>query len=400
MPFPAFICFNCHQINSKDNSMLTSRSNLLNAVCYMLIEEVTSVVSTFGYVPLQRYVRNSFSISIYLRKMRAKRRCLEKAIITNDKHQTKHGDPVNNSNRPLRDQAAINRKTAQKKKDELRRLKERIAFLEQQNESLNKNRLIAEDNYSKLLLRQGEDYSWAADLKSKGFPPVRKETNMDALMALVATALLALMNVLMAFTKPIKRLRVLCKVLFEQCVFGEEETRSVLTSVVRKYVRSEVFVPWKVLKAMDLAPKGSLNYQGLEILRGVEGLDKWEQGSLPARSTVQKQGRKMYEVGQQIIPIKAVDCDLGEMFMFEYEPKLRLILKTFGLETVAASSSIELAITLDGAELCDNLSHLTAGVKVVDKRAIDPRTKRPLCTFTGMFTLKIENGYVLAKYWN
>ncbi len=42
-------------------------------------------------------------------------------------------------------------------------------------------------------------------------------------------------------------------------------------------------------------------------------------------------------------------------------------------------------MTLDGAELCDYLSHLTAGVKIVDKRAIDPRTKLPLCTAVGTF---------------
>jgi len=30
-------------------------------------------------------------------------------------------------------------------------------------------------------------------------------------------------------------------------------------------------------------------------------------------------------------------------------------------------------MTLDGAELCDGKSHLTAGVKVTDARAIDSR---------------------------
>jgi len=35
-------------------------------------------------------------------------------------------------------------------------------------------------------------------------------------------------------------------------------------------------------------------------------------------------------------------------------------------------------ITLDGAKLCDGLSHLTAGIKVSDSRAIDPRDGVPL----------------------
>lgn len=58
--------------------------------------------------------------------------------------------------------------------------------------------------------------------------------------------------------------------------------------------------------------------------------------------------------------------------------------KTFGLDGIAQTSNVEISITLDGAELCDFKSHLTAGVKVTDKRAIDPRTKLPLCSATGM----------------
>ena len=60
-----------------------------------------------------------------------------------------------------------------------------------------------------------------------------------------------------------------------------------------------------------------------------------------------------------------------------------MILKTFELEQVASESNVEICITLDGTELCDYLSHLTAGVKIVDKRAIDPRTKLPSCTIIG-----------------
>ena len=47
----------------------------------------------------------------------------------------------------------------------------------------------------------------------------------------------------------------------------------------------------------------------------------------------------------------------------------------FSLDTVARESSVELAFTLDGAVLTKNLSHVTAGIKIVDTRAIDPITK-------------------------
>jgi hypothetical protein len=131
---------------------------------------------------------------------------------------------------------------------------------------------------------------------------------------------------------------------------------------------------------MDMAPKGSLNYRGIETLRLVELLQKWERGFLPSSTAIQDKAHKMFEVGQTVCPIKQITSPLGEMFTFEYERTLRLILKTFGLHEIAQSSSIEICITLDGAELCDHLNHLTAGVKMVDKRAIDPKTGRPLYT--------------------
>jgi len=55
------------------------------------------------------------------------------------------------------------------------------------------------------------------------------------------------------------------------------------------------------------------------------------------------------------------------------------ILKTFQLEEIAEVKSVELSITLDGAELCDGISHLKARIKVTDTRAIDPRDGSPLC---------------------
>jgi hypothetical protein len=55
-----------------------------------------------------------------------------------------------------------------------------------------------------------------------------------------------------------------------------------------------------------------------------------------------------------------------------------------------------LSITLDGAELCDGISHLTAGIKITDGRAIDPQTGVPLCTadddtFGTIFTNQSRN---------
>ncbi len=105
-------------------------------------------------------------------------------------------------------------------------------------------------------------------------------------------------------TRSVTHLKVVCKVLFESFVFGYHETRLVFHQMVWKYVREEVSKPWKILKAMDMAPKGSLNYRGLETLRQVESLQKWERGFLPGSISIQDKANKMFEVGQTVCPIK------------------------------------------------------------------------------------------------
>jgi hypothetical protein len=76
---------------------------------------------------------------------------------------------------------------------------------------------------------------------------------------------------------------------------------------------------------------------------------------------------------------------LGEMFQYDYELYIRFLLKCFKLHDVAQRESVEFCITLDDAELCKGLSHLMAGVKITDPRAIDPRDEVPISCMNGVF---------------
>jgi hypothetical protein len=138
------------------------------------------------------------------------------------------------------------------------------------------------------------------------------------------------------------------------------------------------FAPWKVLKAIDLSSVGGLNYNGIETLRQVEELTKYERGVLPSRSSVQRIAYELHELGQRHIPFHKKRSDLGEMYQVDFEKFLRFVLKTFGLYEISQQQSAELSFTLDGADLCDGITHLTAGIKVTDGRAIDPRDGSPL----------------------
>jgi hypothetical protein len=54
------------------------------------------------------------------------------------------------------------------------------------------------------------------------------------------------------------------------------------------------------------------------------------------------------------------------MYQYNFEKFLRFILQVFQLEEIAQTESVEMCIKLDGAELCDGISHLTASIKVTD----------------------------------
>jgi hypothetical protein len=155
-----------------------------------------------------------------------------------------------------------------------------------------------------------------------------------------------------------------------------------LSELYQKYFFNEqrsIFSPWKVLRAIDLSSVGGLNYNGLETLRNVKELERYQRGVLPSRSSVQRASYELHRIGQNIIPFEKKECGIGEMYQCNYEYFLHFILRTFQLEEIAELESEELSITLDGAELCDGISHLTAGIKVTDARAIDPRDGSPLC---------------------
>jgi hypothetical protein len=48
------------------------------------------------------------------------------------------------------------------------------------------------------------------------------------------------------------------------------------------------------------------------------------------------------------------------------------------LHDIAQQESVELCITLEGAELCKGLSYLSLKVKITDKCAMNPRDGMPL----------------------
>jgi hypothetical protein len=169
-------------------------------------------------------------------------------------------------------------------------------------------------------------------------------------------------------------LRTLVEAVFESQLFGSFLTGKVLKEITTKYAQGNVFLPWRVLQGIDLA----INFTGGESLRKMEDLGSYEWGFLPSQAMIQLCAKELHQLGQHLIPFSKVDCQLGEMYQFDYEKMVRFLLLHFSLHEYAKRGSIESCITLDGAELTKDLCHLTFGVKITDPQAIAPRDGTPL----------------------
>jgi hypothetical protein len=207
-------------------------------------------------------------------------------------------------------------------------------------------------------------------------------------VAAIGVTIVSFLAVIMRKTQQITRLRAVCESLFDKAIFGVTATKLVLREVHRKFIypeQKQIFAPWKILRAIDVSAVGGLNYNGVETLRSVEDLAEYQRGLLPSRSQIQRAAYELHNVAQDTIPFAKVASNRGEVYQYDYERFIRFVLQTFGLYEIAQTDSVELCITLDGAELCDGICHLTAGVKITDRRAIDPRDGSPLSSVDDEF---------------
>jgi hypothetical protein len=141
----------------------------------------------------------------------------------------------------------------------------------------------------------------------------------------------------------------------------------------------------EIANVIDLS--GSvLNLSGYDNLR--RGMEAEENGKIDRMggwlcSTYQlrKLMKMVEEHAKGVIPFKVVNIDGIHGFKFEYERLLLYLLKLFKLEDAARDVNqppVQISITLDGADLSRNVTHVTAGVKINDPRSIDPISGLPI----------------------
>jgi hypothetical protein len=146
-----------------------------------------------------------------------------------------------------------------------------------------------------------------------------------------------------------------------------------------------------VCRVVDFC-SGQLNISGIEMLRkGIEGDEngkvKYGGGWLTTKHYIQQAQNKVHAAAATVIPFQEIptpDLD-GVAFKVgnadDYSKMLMFVLEMFQLDGIARDPTqppVQLACTLDGADISRFVSHVTAGIKILDPRAIDPISHLPI----------------------
>jgi hypothetical protein len=201
---------------------------------------------------------------------------------------------------------------------------------------------------------------------------------------------------LLAFLYPSRRGKKKAMALVD-CVFTvlaknyPEYFEQALLVSSRKFCRTRVTMAYKLQRTIDTQPTGGLNLGCIDSLqKGIEELEKRSQGFLPSGSTVALCAKQLesHAVAEYGFYIHKVDTRHGPVYSFDIPNLIWKVCQAFSLEQYAVTGStaapVQLTYTMDGAQLTNDLGHVTGGIKVVDTRAVDPTTGIPLAA-TGNF---------------
>lgn len=178
-----------------------------------------------------------------------------------------------------------------------------------------------------------------------------------------------------------------------QCIFRvlaqqhPEAFRDALVQESRVCLRQEAFQAWKFQRTINLCCN-SLNCEACNGTRtGVEELPKRAVGLIPSGSAVSKTAGELERHASEVhhLDTQEKTSQHGPSHHFDQNTLLRMLLTGFCPDSFAEMGSsvkaVLLSCTMDGAQLTDNLGHVTAGIKIVDPRAKDPSVSMPVCLF-------------------
>lgn len=128
----------------------------------------------------------------------------------------------------------------------------------------------------------------------------------------------------------------------------------------------DVYTPESCLKFMDLGV-ATLNYRVYCKLRKIEYEKKRNKCILLPEKKLKEISNEVNDESDNIISFKTELDEKTDIIRFDYKKLLINILKTHNIYEDIKNRNIDIAITIDGADISKKLSHVTAGIKVIDK---------------------------------
>ncbi len=165
---------------------------------------------------------------------------------------------------------------------------------------------------------------------------------------------------------------------------------STVGSEVSKFMESrfyktiqEKFALWKCLLHLDL--EACVSFRALNIIRKIEFYgeekSKYRRGIINERTKLSRIAKELETYGKELLPYELTKTCVK----FDIEKATTFLLKKFGLwDFVMSDDKVLLAATVDGGQLAWKLTQISAGIKLVDPRSINPRTGELLFGETGV----------------
>jgi hypothetical protein len=175
--------------------------------------------------------------------------------------------------------------------------------------------------------------------------------------------------------------RLIAKAVFDDRFAMGKGALQFVIHRAKLWLRKHVYTPQAILKEMDLAG-GTLNYNGLTVLRRVESKGKrfYRGGIIPSTACLQRAAKVLEKEADKICPFKEINTKWGKGIQFCEARMLKLVCDSFGVTEKAKQEKVSVSESIDASQLTKNLLVITAGFKMIDVDAVDSISGKPLCT--------------------
>jgi hypothetical protein len=167
--------------------------------------------------------------------------------------------------------------------------------------------------------------------------------------------------------------KLLIEAIMNRKLFKGEAVAAV-SDMMWQYIQN-LFQPWKFVKSGDISSVGSFKTSTINALRNV--VDDKGIGYFPSASSVNRSRALLDNYGIKMVGYHHRDTKYGEVYYLNFEKAFCLLLKACKLEKLAETTSVKVALTVDGAALIKSRTHVSTGIKIPDEHGVHPITGKP-----------------------